>query len=231
MCGLYPSSPSSRAFFFFLMIRPPPRSTLFPYPPLFRSGPCRSPTRALAPAPADGALDLARAPPERAVALLDDGVDRARLAEADVRAHERLARGRGERDPRHDGNPVLVRDDVDVLDVARRRHRRVHTHRHGDDRAVLGDERDVELDQALTVPDRPAREHALHRDVDALVEPDRLGAGGPRRGGHPPRRRPGERTARSEHPPSRERGGFPARGLTVPRRQPVPRRRAAPPLA
>src|SRR2546429_7140298 len=79
MCGLYPSSPSSRAFFFFLMIRPPPRSTLFPYPPLFRSGPCRSPTRALAPAPADGDLDLARAPPERAVALLDDGVDRARL--------------------------------------------------------------------------------------------------------------------------------------------------------
>src|SRR5256886_17600226 len=27
----------SLSFFFFLMIRPPPRSTLFPYPPLFRS--------------------------------------------------------------------------------------------------------------------------------------------------------------------------------------------------
>src|SRR3712207_7549198 len=30
------------SFFFFLMIRRPPRSTLFPYPPLFRS-PCRVP--------------------------------------------------------------------------------------------------------------------------------------------------------------------------------------------
>src|SRR2546430_11004245 len=32
------STPFSRlSFFFFLMIRPPPRSTLFPYPTLFRS--------------------------------------------------------------------------------------------------------------------------------------------------------------------------------------------------
>src|SRR2546427_7507054 len=30
---------SSRLFFFFLMIRRPPRSTLFPYTTLFRSGP------------------------------------------------------------------------------------------------------------------------------------------------------------------------------------------------
>src|SRR3989442_2101426 len=29
------------SFFFFLMIRRPPRSTLFPYTTLFRSGPCR----------------------------------------------------------------------------------------------------------------------------------------------------------------------------------------------
>src|SRR2546422_3758942 len=179
-----------------------------------------SDTRPLAPAPADGDLDLARAPPERAVALLDDGVDRARLAEADVRAHERLARGRGERDPRHDGNPVLVRDDVDVLDVARRRHRRVHAHRHGDDRAVLGDERDVELDQALTLPDRPAREHALHRDVDALLEPERLGAGWAWRGEDPARRAGAQRAAGPEHPPSRGRGGSAHRGLTVQRLQP-----------
>src|SRR6266576_5462608 len=33
------SSPSISAFFFFLMIRRPPRSTLFPYTPLFRSAP------------------------------------------------------------------------------------------------------------------------------------------------------------------------------------------------
>src|SRR6266576_6500967 len=45
------------SFFFFLMIRRPPRSTLFPYTTLFRSG-CRSdshgrtsPRRALPPAP------------------------------------------------------------------------------------------------------------------------------------------------------------------------------------
>src|SRR5216684_997550 len=82
----------------------------------------------LASAPADGDLDLALDLPERAVA---------RLAEADVRPHERLPRRRRERDPRHDGDPVLVRHDVDVLHVARRRHRRVHAHRHGDDGAVL----------------------------------------------------------------------------------------------
>src|SRR5258706_11379019 len=32
-------------FFFFLMIRRPPRSTLFPYTTLFRSGPCPRPRR------------------------------------------------------------------------------------------------------------------------------------------------------------------------------------------
>src|SRR5262249_60906541 len=32
-----PSSPSNLSFFFFLMIRRPPRSTLFPYTTLFRS--------------------------------------------------------------------------------------------------------------------------------------------------------------------------------------------------
>src|SRR3712207_8001897 len=34
-----------RAFFFFLMIRRPPRSTLFPYTTLFRSGPQRQRSR------------------------------------------------------------------------------------------------------------------------------------------------------------------------------------------
>src|SRR4249919_4146485 len=42
-------------FFFFLMIRRPPRSTLFPYTTLFRSNPARSPARSSAPC-------LARAP-------------------------------------------------------------------------------------------------------------------------------------------------------------------------
>src|SRR3712207_9190340 len=40
-------------FFFFLMIRRPPRSTLFPYPPLSRSAPGGCPARA----PADRAGD------------------------------------------------------------------------------------------------------------------------------------------------------------------------------
>src|SRR3989454_12240369 len=34
---LHSSRVSLFSFFFFLMIRPPPNSTLFPYPPLFRS--------------------------------------------------------------------------------------------------------------------------------------------------------------------------------------------------
>src|SRR3982750_4969577 len=42
---------SSCSFFFFLMIRRPPRSTLFPYTTLFRSGRCR-PRRASATRPA-----------------------------------------------------------------------------------------------------------------------------------------------------------------------------------
>src|SRR6516165_11436623 len=41
------SLPHTFLFFFFLMIRRPPRSTLFPYTTLFRSGcrPARSPSR------------------------------------------------------------------------------------------------------------------------------------------------------------------------------------------
>src|ERR1022692_4106140 len=36
-CTAYESHPFSSGFFFFLMIRRPPRSTLFPYTTLFRS--------------------------------------------------------------------------------------------------------------------------------------------------------------------------------------------------
>src|SRR5215212_9078798 len=39
MCLLYSFSPVFLSFFFFLMIRRPPRSTLFPYTTLFRSAP------------------------------------------------------------------------------------------------------------------------------------------------------------------------------------------------
>src|SRR3712207_7965240 len=47
------------AFFFFLMIRRPPRSTLFPYTTLFRSGPLTaSPNAGWAEAAFAGALDL-----------------------------------------------------------------------------------------------------------------------------------------------------------------------------
>src|SRR2546430_9916789 len=50
-------------FFFFLMIRRPPRSTLFPYTTLFRSPSARTSRRACAPpaAPAAGTI-AARAP-------------------------------------------------------------------------------------------------------------------------------------------------------------------------
>src|SRR2546421_6286304 len=47
-----PSPPSIRKlFFFFLMIRRPPRSTLFPYTTLFRSWPVHAGTRVSLPAP------------------------------------------------------------------------------------------------------------------------------------------------------------------------------------
>src|SRR3989442_4742865 len=42
-CGLILGFPLAISFFFFLMIRRPPRSTLFPYTTLFRSLPVRLP--------------------------------------------------------------------------------------------------------------------------------------------------------------------------------------------
>src|SRR6266487_6118250 len=49
--------------FFFLMIRRPPRSTLFPYTTLFRSGPPRSPVPARTPAAPARALPRPAGPP------------------------------------------------------------------------------------------------------------------------------------------------------------------------
>src|SRR5205809_5253847 len=46
-------------YFFFSMIRPPPRSTLFPYTTLFRSAGCRGVRLALDVPPADAGVELA----------------------------------------------------------------------------------------------------------------------------------------------------------------------------
>src|SRR5947208_15925402 len=53
-CTIYRTSFSPTFLFFFLMIRPPPRSTLFPYTTLFRShsGACPSPMMMRQPLPA-----------------------------------------------------------------------------------------------------------------------------------------------------------------------------------
>src|SRR6185369_17701784 len=57
---LHPRLPTPPSFFFFLMIRRPPRSTLFPYTTLFRSGGQPGPIRSV-PAPRrGGAHGLAR---------------------------------------------------------------------------------------------------------------------------------------------------------------------------
>src|SRR5258708_30482152 len=58
---------SLQSFFFFLMIRRPPRSTLFPYTTLFRS-PALEPVLALEPAlePAPGRIPFRRRGPRRA---------------------------------------------------------------------------------------------------------------------------------------------------------------------
>src|SRR5215211_9082159 len=47
------------SFFFFLMIRRPPRSTLFPYTTLFRSPPC-SPSSTTTPSPSGWPLSRSR---------------------------------------------------------------------------------------------------------------------------------------------------------------------------
>src|SRR5438094_7769789 len=46
-----PTGPSTKSLFFFLTIRRPPRSTLFPYTTLFRSGRPACPRSAIRPAP------------------------------------------------------------------------------------------------------------------------------------------------------------------------------------
>src|SRR4051812_13900877 len=127
----------------------------------------------LASAAADGHLHLALEREERAVALLDDRPHVGCLAQANVGAHVRLARGRREHDAGDDRDAVLVGHHVDVLDVALRRHRRVDLDADRHHRAVLGDERDVELDHARAVLHRPPAEHPLERRVQRLVLPDR----------------------------------------------------------
>src|SRR5258706_870858 len=127
-----------------------------------RSLPLPRSDMALPSAPADGDLHLALHLKEAAVALLDDRAYVARLAEPDVRAHERAAGLGGERDARNDGDAVLVGHDVDVLHVAGRRHRRVDSDRDRHHRAVLGDERHVELDDGRAVLDRPGAEEPVH---------------------------------------------------------------------
>src|SRR5438067_6879797 len=53
-CSLYTLHPRLSNLIFFFMLRPPPRSTLFPYTTLFRSGFRRSPLRRHAPPGRDG---------------------------------------------------------------------------------------------------------------------------------------------------------------------------------
>src|SRR6185436_7237598 len=153
----------------------------------------------LAPAPADGHLHLALDLQQRAVALLDDGPHIARLAQPDIGAHVGLAGIRREHGPGDDGNAIPVGDDVDVLDVALRRHRRVDLDRDRHHRAVLGDQRDVELDHAAAVLHGLAAEHPLERRVDRFVLAEPLRAGGPRRQRHAAGRRHPDGTEYSEH--------------------------------
>src|SRR5436309_8160765 len=135
-------------------------------------------------AAADGHLDLALHREQRAVALLHDRAHVARLAEPDGGADRGLAGFGAERRPEHDRDPVLVGDDVDRLHVVGRRHRRRHVHRHRDDGAVLGDEGQVELDDAAAVLHRPRAEDPLERLVDRLVLTERLRVSRARRGQH-----------------------------------------------
>src|SRR5881296_2539171 len=101
-------------------------------------------------APADGHLHLALHREQRSVALLDDRAHVAGLTESDGGADRRLAGFGTQGRPKDDRDPVLVGNDVDRLHVIGRRHRRRHVHGDRNHRAVLGDERDVELDDAAT---------------------------------------------------------------------------------
>src|SRR5256885_12797804 len=84
---------------------------------------------------------------------------------------------------RDDRDTVLVGDDVDLLHPARGRHRRVDGDGDRDDRAVLRDEWDVELDGRGTVLDSLAAEETLQRLLDTLVLAEGLPVRGPRRRG------------------------------------------------
>src|SRR5262245_54155896 len=173
----------------------------------------------LAAAAADGDLHLALHLKESPVALLHDGPDVAGLPQADVLAHVGLPGLGSERDPGHHGDPVLVGHDVDVLHIAGRRHGRVDLDRHGHHGSVLGDERDLELDQGTSILERARPEEALQGRLDAFLLAEGLGSSGPgrhhdsRRGGHaeraqgaerrtPGHPRPAERFAIIAHPAS-----------------------------
>src|SRR5437899_1507514 len=132
-------------------------------------------------APADGDLHLALHGEERPVALLDDRAHVAGLAEPDGGADRRLAGFGPQRGPKHDGDPVLVGDDVDRLHVIGGGHGRRDVHRHRNHRAVLGDERQVELDHTAAVLHRPRAEDPLERLVDRLVLTELLGVSSTRR--------------------------------------------------
>src|SRR5262249_31473477 len=80
---------------------------------------------------------------------------------------------------------------------AGRRHRGVHGDRDRPHRAVLGDRREVDLDEGLTVLDGTVAEEPFHRLLDTLVQPEHLGARGRRRAHHEPSR--SDDTESAEH--------------------------------
>src|SRR5256884_9698014 len=80
-------------FFFFLMFRRPPRSTLFPYPTLFRSRPGRVPAapRQRAPPPAALRYHLPKPPGDRGLAA-EHGRRRRRVGAGGRRGQGRALR-------------------------------------------------------------------------------------------------------------------------------------------
>src|SRR6266536_192737 len=122
-----PHTPLNIFFFFFLMIRRPPRSTLFPYTTLFRSrshhtaGPPREPGRPLR---ASAYLPLGEHPPRRQRDIADEQTDqKVRLASS-----EQFGRDA------HAGDEYTNRD---LLEIAAWRRRWVGQHEHREEQRGL----------------------------------------------------------------------------------------------
>src|SRR5436190_18551099 len=86
MCTML-GAPSSSREFFFLMLRPPPRSTLFPYTTLFRS---RTQAGPFGPFAYDAKLDASDSLPQQRIARVQFRIIRSEEHTSELQSHSEL---------------------------------------------------------------------------------------------------------------------------------------------